>query len=250
MFNQTTDPIAGSLVQSGVMRRVAPGRTVHFISKDLRILAVLIAFGLGALLQALAGFGAPVAIATAMLIVVGMKPLRSALVALVAISAPLAFGAMGAPTIALVVPLLLVYVVDGRRGLRQTWPVALVAGVVFSMTKLAASSYPAIELTEVIAAVVTVAAVTLMVRFWQPAQLIGSEQVEEEAESQEVYLVWAGTPRSAAANSDTASRPAEDDSSPFGRCRVIALAPYLIIIALLAGLLWLQSTPVLGWMVQ
>lgn len=249
MFNQTTDPSAGSLVQSGFMRRVAPGKTIRSITKDHRILAVLIAFGLGALLEALAGFGAPVAIATAMLIAVGMKPLRSALVALVAITAPVAFAAMGAPIIALVVPLLLVYIVDGRRGLGQTWPVALVAGVAFSMTRLAVSSYPAIELTGVIAAVVTVSAVTGMLRFWQPAQLIGCKQVEEEAESQEVYLVWAGTPSSAAAFRDAASTGAEDDSRPSGGHTVPALAPYLIVIVLLAVVVWLQSSPVLGWMV-
>ncbi|HEX7535803.1 MAG TPA: L-lactate permease, partial [Dermatophilaceae bacterium] len=123
------------------------GQTIRSISRDHRILAILIAFGFGALLEALAGFGAPVAIAAAMLIAAGMKPLKSAMVALVANTAPVAFGAMGAPIIALagvtglsqdtlakmagrqglialVVPLVLVYIVDGRRGLKQTWPVA------------------------------------------------------------------------------------------------------------------------------
>src|SRR5664279_2688890 len=144
------------------------GQTIRSISKDHRILAILIAFGFGALLEALAGFGTPVAIATAMLIAAGMKPLKSAIVALIANTAPVAFGAMGAPIIALagvtkipvdtlakmagregiialVVPLVLVYIVDGRRGLKQTWPVAVVAGLVFSLTQYAVSNFGAIE---------------------------------------------------------------------------------------------------------
>ena len=77
------------------------GRTIRSISDDLRILSILIAFCFGALLESLAGFGAPVAIAAAMLMAAGMKPLKSAVVALLANTAPVAFGAMAAPIIAL-----------------------------------------------------------------------------------------------------------------------------------------------------
>ncbi|MBC7551299.1 MAG: L-lactate permease, partial [Cellulomonas sp.] len=77
------------------------GQTIRSITSDHRILAILIAFGFGALLESLAGFGAPVAIAAAMLIAAGMTPLKSAIVALVANTAPVAFGAMAAPIIAL-----------------------------------------------------------------------------------------------------------------------------------------------------
>jgi len=250
------------------------GQTIRSISKDHRILAILIAFGFGALLEALAGFGAPVAIAAAMLIAAGMMPLKAAIVALVANTAPVAFGAMGAPIIALagvtglkvntlsamagrqgiialVVPLLLVYIVDGRRGLRQTWPVAVVAGVVFSLTQFAISNYGAIQLTDVIAAVVTVATVMGMLRIWQPAQLISSAQVEQE----DSHLVWAGRAEGAAARSsarysatrsvteavagaatagpgsNAATPSTEDDSRPSGGHILMAFAPYLIIIA-------------------
>jgi len=250
------------------------GQTIRSISKDHRILAILIAFGFGALLEALAGFGAPVAIAAAMLIAAGMKPLKSAIVALVANTAPVAFGAMGAPIIALagvtglpvdtlsamagrqglialIVPMLLVYIVDGRRGLRQTWPVAVVAGVVFALTQFAVSNYGAVQLTDVVAAVVTVAAVMGMLRFWQPAQLIGSAQVDEEEQAE--HLVWAGTAagstgrrttRHSSDGSRTAtvaattgthgsepSAPEEDDSRPPGGHILMAVAPYMIIIA-------------------
>ena len=173
------------------------GRTIRSISDDLRILSILIAFCFGALLESLAGFGAPVAIAAAMLMAAGMKPLKSAVVALLANTAPVAFGAMAAPIIALngvtgiplqelssmtgrqtpfialVVPLILVFLVDGRRGLRQTWPVALVAGAAFGLSQFVASNFFIVELTDVVAAVVTVVVVLLMLRVWQPAEIIG-----------------------------------------------------------------------------
>lgn len=173
------------------------GRTIRSISDDLRILSILIAFCFGALLESLAGFGAPVAIAAAMLMAAGMKPLKSAIVALLANTAPVAFGAMAAPIIALngvtgiplqelssrtgrqtpfialVVPLILVFLVDGKRGVRQTWPVALVAGIVFGLAQFVASNFFVVELTDVVAAVATVITVLAMLRVWQPKELIG-----------------------------------------------------------------------------
>src|SRR4051812_4492583 len=122
------------------------------ISNDQRIQAVIIAFSFGALLEALAGFGTPVAITSVMLIALGFKPIKAAAVALVANTAPVAFGAIAIPIVtlsgvtgldqqdlgsmvgrqtpflALIVPLILVAMVDGRRGLRETWPAALVGG--------------------------------------------------------------------------------------------------------------------------
>lgn len=173
------------------------GRAIRSVSDDLRILAILVAFCFGSLLEALAGFGAPVAISAAMLMAAGMRPLTSAIVSLLANTAPVAFGAMAAPIItlsgvtglplddlsamsgrqtpfiALLVPLLLVLMVDGRRGVRQTWPVALVAGFVFGAAKFVTSNYLAVELTDVVAAVATAAAVLVMLRYWRPAEVIG-----------------------------------------------------------------------------
>ena len=76
-------------------------RTIRSVSDDLRILSILIAFCFGALLESLAGFGAPVAISAAMLLAAGMAPLKAALVSLLANTAPVAFGALAAPVIAL-----------------------------------------------------------------------------------------------------------------------------------------------------
>lgn len=168
------------------------GERVRAVSDDQRVLAILIAFCFGALLESLAGFGAPVAISAAMLMAAGMKPLKAAVVSLLANTAPVAFGAMAAPIItlsavtgididvlsqmagrqtpfvAVIVPLILVFLVDGMRGVRQTWPVALVAGVVFGLAQFVTANYIAVEITDIVAAVVTVAAVLLMLRVWQP----------------------------------------------------------------------------------
>ncbi|HEX7538454.1 MAG TPA: L-lactate permease, partial [Dermatophilaceae bacterium] len=156
--------------------------------------------------------------------------------------------------IALVVPLVLVYIVDGRRGLKQTWPVALVAGFVFSLSQFAASNYMAFALTDVIAAVATVAAVMGMLAFWQPSQTIGSEP-DEQVQAQTPVLAGAvagtaaGTARYSASRSvteavagaatargahstdGTAGPAAEDNTRPSGGHILMATAPYLIIIA-------------------
>ncbi|MEV2256675.1 L-lactate permease [Streptomyces sp. NPDC050147] len=160
-------------------------RTRHFdilrrsfgrLSDDPRIQALVVAFCFGALLEALAGFGAPVAISAVMLVALGFDPVKAAVVALVANTAPVAFGAMGTPVVtlaqvtglpldtvatvvgrqtpllALVVPLLLVFLVDGRRGLRETWVPALVCGFAFAVAQFAASNYVSAQLADIGAA--------------------------------------------------------------------------------------------------
>lgn len=242
------------------------GRTIRSISNDLRILAILIAFCFGALLESLAGFGAPVAISAAMLMAAGMKPLKSAIVSLLANTAPVAFGAMAAPIIALngvtglplnelsamagrqtpfialIVPLLLVFIVDGRRGVKQTWPVALVAGAAFGLAQFVTSNYFAVELTDVVAAVVTVAAVLLMLKVWQPKETVGMGGAVEAAAVPAVVSAG-GTGGSAPQENTTPARgsggsalPADpaiptDNSRPEPRQIWMAIAPYLIIIA-------------------
>src|SRR5215468_6294301 len=160
-------------------------RSFARVSADQRIQAIIIAFCFGALLEALAGFGTPVAITVVMLMVLGFPPLRAAAVSLIANTAPVAFGALATPIttlaatahganpdprltvdtigsmvgrqtpiLSLVVPLVLVYVVDGRRGLRQTWPAAVVAGVAFGVAQFVASNYMSVPLTDVVASLV------------------------------------------------------------------------------------------------
>jgi lactate permease len=170
-------------------------RSFERVSPDLRVQAIIIAFCFGALLEALAGFGTPVAITVVMLMTVGFSPLRAAALSLIANTAPVAFGALAAPITALatvssganpdprltldtlgamvgrqtpilaaVVPLILVFVADRRRGLREAWAPALAAGVSFGVAQFLASNYISVPLTDIVAALVSAAVVVLMVR--------------------------------------------------------------------------------------
>jgi lactate permease len=176
-------------------------RSFERVSADMRVQAIIVAFCFGALLEALAGFGTPVAITVVMLMALGFPPLRAAAVALIANTAPVAFGALATPIVtlasvahganpdprltvdtigamvgrqtpilSLVVPLVLVYVVDGRRGLRQAWPAAAVAGVAFGIAQFAASNYLSVPLTDIVASLFSAAAVVVLVRVWQPVE--------------------------------------------------------------------------------
>ncbi len=169
-------------------------RSFSRVSDDQRIQAIIVAFCFGALLEALAGFGTPVAITAVMLIALGFSPMRAAVVALVANTAPVAFGALAVPittlakvtdipvgtlgamvgrqtpVLALFVPLVLVGIVDGARGLRQTWPVALICGVTFGIVQYLTSNYVSVPLTDIVAALVSAGVVVLVLRVWQPAE--------------------------------------------------------------------------------
>src|SRR3954469_4789698 len=150
-------------------------RSFGAVSTDQRVQAVIIAFSFGALIEALAGFGTPVAISSVMLIALGFRPIKAASVALVANTAPVAFGAIAIPIttlaetsglpkddlgamvgrqtpfLALLVPLILIGMVDGRRGIRQAWPVAVVGGLTFAVGQFVTSNYISVELTDVVA---------------------------------------------------------------------------------------------------
>ncbi|WP_027946678.1 L-lactate permease [Amycolatopsis taiwanensis] len=169
-------------------------RSFARISDDQRIQGVIIAFSFGALLEALAGFGTPVAITSVMLIALGFKPMKAAVVALVANTAPVAFGALAVPitTLATVtglplgdlsamvgrqtpilgvfVPIALVFIIDGVRGIRQTWPGALVCGVVFAIAQFAVSNYVSAPLTDIVASLLSAGAMVLFLRVWRPVE--------------------------------------------------------------------------------
>src|SRR5918996_2577130 len=174
-------------------------RSFERISDDERIQAIIIAFSFGALLEALAGFGTPVAITASMLVGLGVKPIKAASVALVANTAPVAFGAIAIPIItlagltdlpkddlgamvgrqtpflALVVPLILVGMVDGMRGVRQCWPAALVGGIAFAIGQYACSNFLSVELTDIVASLLSVGALVAFLRVWQPSEPLRAE---------------------------------------------------------------------------
>jgi lactate permease len=232
-----------------VLRRSFAG-----VSDDQRIQAVIIAFCFGALLEALAGFGTPVAITAAMLVALGLRPMKAASVALVANTAPVAFGAIAIPIVTLAgltglpkedlgamvgrqtpllavfVPLILVAMVDGGRGLRQAWPAALLGGVTFAVLQFVCSNYISVELTDIVASLGSAGAMVLFLRVWQPSERLTAERSE-------------GRPAIAGAATADATHEAEvrrrDDNHPDTRDDIIrAYAPYLVIIAVLAVAQW------------
>jgi lactate permease len=189
-------------------------RSFEKVSPDRRIQSIIVAFCFGALLEALAGFGTPVAITVVMLMALGFEPLKAAAVALIANTAPVAFGALATPIVTLatvtsgvnpdarltvdtlgamvgrqtpilaaIVPLVLVVVVDGRRGLREAWIPALTAGVTFGLAQYVAANFISVPLTDIIAALVSAAAVVLVVRLRGGAQATAGTPVSAAASS-------------------------------------------------------------------
>ena len=169
-------------------------RAFGSLSSDVRVQAVVIAFSFGALLEALAGGGGPVAICSVMLIALGVAPLRAAALALVADTAPVAYGGMGnpitilgevtgipaaefgavvgrqVPVLAVLVPFVLLVVADGRRGLREAWPAALTGGLSFAVAQFATSNYLSYQLADIVSAIASAAALLVLLRFWRPAR--------------------------------------------------------------------------------
>ncbi|OBF44787.1 lactate transporter [Mycobacterium sp. 852002-50816_SCH5313054-b] len=214
-------------------------RSFATVSDDHRIQAIIIAFSFGALLEALAGFGTPVAVTSVMLLALGFKPIKAAVLALVANTAPVAFGAMATPIITLAktsglptdtlgamvgrqtpilavfVPLALVAIVDGRRGVRETWIPALAGGVIFGLAQYATSNFVSVPLADVIASLLSAGAVVSVVRL---------------SPSRPEHI---GAPVTAGGVADApAPEPTEPVASPDPRGQVLrAYAPYAIVIA-------------------
>jgi lactate permease len=176
-------------------------RSFGRVSPDMRIQAIIIAFCFGALMEALAGFGTPVALTVVMLMALGFRPLHAAALSLIANTAPVAFGALATPIttlatvasgastdprlttdtigamvgrqtpiLSVVVPLVLCGVVDGRRGLRQVWPAGLVAGLSFGLAQFVAANYISVQLADILASLVSAAAVVALLRVWRPVE--------------------------------------------------------------------------------
>jgi lactate permease len=226
-------------------------RAFNRVSDDQRVQAVIIAFAFGALLEALAGFGTPVAITAVMLIAVGFEPIKAAAVSLVANTAPVAFGAIAIPIVtlseltglpkedlgamvgrqtpllALVVPLILVGMVDGARGIRATWPAAVVGGLTFAIGQFVCSNYVSVELTDIVASLLSAGSIVALLQVWQPSDPLTGES--------------AGGARPAIAGAAVADATHEQEvrrkegNGRDSRAEVAqAFAPYLIIIVVFA----------------
>ena len=236
-------------------------RAFGSLSPDQRIQAIIIAFCFGALLEALAGFGTPVAVTAVMLIAVQISPIKAASVALVANTAPVAFGAIAVPIttlgkitgldpnvlgamvgrqtpiLAVFVPLILVLMVDGRRGVRQTWLAALVGGVAFGVAQFLCSNFFSYQVADIIAALAGALALVLLLRVWQPSQIVSSEGVLElhpvgpagAGSGGSAGSAGSGTGSAGSAGSGTGG-DGSAKTGPVGKGEALmAFAPYLIV---------------------
>ena len=173
-------------------------------SGDPCIQAILVAFCFGALLEGAAGFGAPVAVTACLLVGLGFEQRRAVIVALIANTAPVAFGGLGIPIVALagvtgldlsklsamvgrqvpflsfILPAYLVWVIAKGKGLRRTWPAALVAGSTFALAQFLVSNLWGPYVTDIIAALVSIAALVTFLRVWSPG---GADQRRLREES-------------------------------------------------------------------
>jgi len=170
-------------------------QTVAGLAADRRIQALLIAFSFGAFIEGAAGFGTPVAISAAMLIGLGFRPLPAAGLALIGNTAPVAFGALGTPIIALarvtglpieelsamvgrqlpvfsvVIPFWLVWAMAGRRAMLEVWPACLTAGLTFAVAQFGVSNYHGPWLVDIVGAIASIGALLLLLRVWRPARV-------------------------------------------------------------------------------
>jgi lactate permease len=177
-------------VETGHFERVK--RSVVALSDDRRVQALLIAFSFGAFIEGAAGFGTPVAISAALLQGAGFRPLHAAGLALLANTAPVAFGALGTPLItlakvtgldelrlsamagrqlpffSLLIPAWLVWTMAGWRGVLGVWPALVVCGGSFALVQFLVSNYHGPMLVDVVGGVVSLITLALFLRVWQP----------------------------------------------------------------------------------
>ncbi len=164
------------------------------LAPDARIQVILIAFSFGAFLEGAAGFGTPVAVTAAILIQLGFKPLAASGLSLIANTAPVAFGALGTPIIALskvtgidelilskmvgrqlpffslIVPFWVVWAQAGVRGMLGVWPAALTAGVAFAIPQFLVANLHGPRLVDIVAALCSVGATVALLKIWQPKE--------------------------------------------------------------------------------
>ena len=175
------------------------------LTEDARLQLLLVAFSFGAFIEGACGFGTPVAVTGAILIGLGFTPLAASGLSLIANTAPVAFGALGAPLIglqgvtgldlkslsamvgrqlpffSLLVPFWLIWAFAGFRGMLEIWPAILVAGIAFAVPQFLVSNFHGPWLVDVVAAFVSIGALAFFLKFWQPKKIwrVTGEQATE-----------------------------------------------------------------------
>jgi lactate permease len=216
-------------------------------SGDPHIQAILVAFCFGALLEGTAGFGAPVAVSAFLLLGLGFSARNAVTVSLIANTAPVAFGGLGIPIVALaavtgldqmklsamvgrqlpflalMLPAYLVWVIGGRKGLRETWPAALVGGASFALAQFLSSNYWGLYATDIVAALFSSACLVLWLRVWKPGDR-GNR--DSSGETQKGAQAVAGDDRSVHTGVDR-------QNPKRAATTLVAWAPWLILAAVM-----------------
>ena len=189
------------------------------ITEDQRLQMLLVGFAFGTFLEGAAGFGAPVAITAALLVGLGFKPLYAAGLCLIVNTAPVAFGAMGIPIIVagqvsgvdtmeisqmvgrqlpFMVPIVLFWIMgimDGWRGIKETWPAVIVAGGSFAIAQYSTSNFVGPELPDITAAIASLVTLTILLKYWKPKHIFRfadqDTSIDEnlEAQKQQKYSI-------------------------------------------------------------
>ena len=170
--------------------------TIANLASDDRLQALIIAFSFGAFIEGAAGFGTPVAISAAMLIGLGFKPLLASGIALIGNTAPVAFGALGTPIIALakvtglpleqlsamvgrqlpffsvIVPFWLIWAMSGRKKMWEVWPACLTCGLSFAIVQFLVSNYHGPWVVDIAASLTSIVALLVLLKFWQPREIM------------------------------------------------------------------------------
>jgi lactate permease len=215
-------------------------------TRDVRVQTILLAWALGALLEGLVGFGYPWAVVAPILVGLGVLEIDAIRVAALGNNAPVSFGALGAPIIALstvtkvpldqlsssvgrivavlalLPPWILILLVTGRRGLRGAWPLAVVASLSFIAGQLPTSQFLGPYLPDIIGSVVCFGALLLLLRFWRPKETLGFGGIPV-------------APEAAGAAPANGSQPAANGSRPTSREAVRGLLPFVILIAVVVA---------------
>lgn len=175
------------------------------VTADQRLQMLMVGFSFGAFLEGAAGFGAPVAITAALLVGLGFKPLYAAGLCLIVNTAPVAFGALGIPIIVagqvtgldpfhigamagrqlplltIIVLFWIMAIMDGWRGVKQTWPAVLVSGGAFSIAQFLTSNFIGPELADITSSLASLICLTLFLKVWQPKYIFRFEDADKSA---------------------------------------------------------------------
>lgn len=185
-----------TLIVTGVYERFRQWIAAHGTS-DVRVQTILFAWAFGALLEGLVGFGYPWAVVAPILIALGIPDIDAIRVAAIANNAPVSYGALGAPIIALAAvtglpllalsssvghivailallpPWVLIYLVSGKRGFREGWPLAIVGSLAYIAGQYPTAVYLGPYLPDIAGAVVCIIALLVLLRFWRPREVLG-----------------------------------------------------------------------------